>query len=74
MVTGGNLEMHRMIVIYENGAPEELEIRENIREGGETRAMDLRGIGRRNINRIDFWYNSKGILRGKATVTVLGMK
>jgi hypothetical protein len=73
-VVGADLEIGRLIVSYDNGRPEELEVREVIRQGGETRAMDLRGIGKRSINRIDIWYKTKGILKGKATVVVLGMK
>jgi len=44
------------------------------RQGGESRAIDLRGIGKRSVRRIDFWYDTKGFLKGKADVTVFGMK
>ena len=37
-------------------------------------AIDLRGIGKRSVRRIDFWYDTKGFLKGKADVTVFGMK
>jgi hypothetical protein len=73
-VIGADLEIQRLVVTYENGRPDELEVREFIRQGGETRAIDLKGIGRRNINRIDIWHKTKGILKGKATVIVFGMK
>jgi hypothetical protein len=36
--------------------------------------IDLRGVGQRSIRRIDFWYDTRGIARGKADVTVFGMK
>ena len=36
--------------------------------------IDLRGIGKRSVRRIDFWYDTKGFLKGKADVTVFGMK
>jgi hypothetical protein len=50
------------------------DIRQNIPQGGESRAIDLRGIGKRSVRRIDFWYDTKGFLKGKADVTVFGMK
>ena len=49
-------------------------IGQNIPQGGESRAIDLRGIGKRSVRRIDFWYDTKGFLKGKADVTVFGMK
>lgn len=73
-VTGANLEIHHLVISYDRGTAEELEVREFIRQGGETRAIDLRGIGRRSVRRIDVWYKTKGILKGKATLVILGMK
>lgn len=73
-VTGADLEIHHLVISYDRGPAEELEVREFIRQGGETRAIDLRGVGRRSVRRIDVWYKTKGILRGKATLVILGMK
>jgi hypothetical protein len=73
-VTGADLEIHHLVITYDRGASEELEVREFIRQGGETRAIDLRGIGRRSVRRIDVWHKTKGILKGKATLVILGMK
>ena len=36
--------------------------------------LDLRGSGTRRLRRIEFWHDSKGLLRGHAAVTVFGMK
>lgn len=73
-VTGAPLNMLRMIVTYGNGAPDNIETRFLIPEGGESRIIDLRGAGKRLIRRIDFWYDTRGVLRGRANVTVVGMK
>ena len=73
-VTGAGLNLQRLVVTYENGAPEQLAVRQSIPEGGETRQIDLAGAGKRRIRRIDFWYDTKGILKGRAQVTVFGMK
>ncbi len=73
-VTNAGLNLQRMVVVYENGEPEQIAVRANIPKGGESRQIDLRGAGKRRIRRIDFWYDTKGILNGKAHVTVFGMK
>jgi hypothetical protein len=73
-VTGGPVEFQRVVVNYGNGTSEELEVRENIRAGGQTRAIDLRGTDR-IINSVDFLY-SKGTWRPSARprVTLYGEK
>ncbi len=73
-VTDAGLNLQRMVVTYDNGAPDKIDVREDIRQGGESRAIDLRGVGTRSLRKIEFWYDTKGILKGKANVTVFGMK
>jgi len=73
-VTGAPLNLQRLVVTYENGVPDKLDVRSNIPEGGESRQIDLAGSGKRRVRRIDFWYDTKGLLKGRAHVTVFGMK
>jgi hypothetical protein len=73
-VTDAPLNMQHMVVTYDNGAPDKIDIRQNIAQGGESRAIDLHGVGKRSVRRIDFWYDTQGFLKGKADVTVFGMK
>jgi hypothetical protein len=73
-VTDSPLHIYRMVVTYDNGAPDKIEVKQNIPKGGESRAIDLRGVGKRSIRKIEFWYETKGILNGQADVTVFGMK
>ena len=73
-VTDAPLNMQRMVVTYGNGQPDQIDLRQNIPQGGQSRVIDLRGVGTRHIRRIDFWYNTKGLLTGRADVTVFGMK
>ena len=73
-VTDSPLRIHRMVVTYDNGAPDRIDVRQNIPRGGESRAIDLRGVGKRSIRKIEFWYDTKGILNGQADVTLFGMK
>jgi hypothetical protein len=72
-VTNAGLNLDHVVITYDNGTPDNIETRENIPEGGESRQIDLRGAGKRSIRRIDFWYDSKGLLK-RAHVTVFGMK
>jgi len=73
-VTDSPLQIYRMVITYDNGATDKIEVRQNIPKGGESRAIDLRGVGKRSIRKIEFWYETKGILNGQADVTVFGMK
>lgn len=73
-VTDAPLNMHYMLVTYENGAPERIDVRQNIPKGGESRVIDLRGAGTRKLRKVEFWYETKGLLNGKADVTLFGMK
>jgi hypothetical protein len=72
-VSDSPLNMHRIIVTYDNGGAERLEVRQNIPKGGETRDIDLQG-GKRSIRTIEFWYDTKGLLNGKADVTAYGRR
>jgi hypothetical protein len=73
-VTDAPLQMRRMLVRYDDGGgPEDIDIRYNIPQGGESRVIDLKG-GKRKLKSIEFWYDTKGFLRGKANVTLLGIK
>ena len=62
------------VLAHGNGAPDRFDFRQNIPQGGESRAIDLRGAGMRRIRRIEFWYQNQGLPRGKAAVQVFGMK
>ena len=73
-VTDAPLNMHHMLVTYDNGAPDRIEVRQEIPRGGESRVIDLRGAGQRSLRRVEFWYDTKGLLNGQADVTLFGMK
>jgi hypothetical protein len=58
------IEFHRVIVHYANGRSEEVEIRQRIPSGGQTRAIDLRGDDR-NIDSVEFLYSRGGWRYGR---------
>jgi hypothetical protein len=72
-VTGAGLNMARMIVTYDGGAPEKIDLRFDIPEGGESRLIDLHG-GKRKLRTVEFWYDTKGIFQGKAKLSLFGLK
>ncbi len=73
-VTDSNIEMQYILVRYDDGgAPERVETRENIPQGGESRIIDLKG-GKRKLKSVEFWYRDKGFMNGKADVTLFGIK
>lgn len=73
IVTGGALNMHKMVITYMNGEKDEIELRHNFAKGSNSRIVDLNG-GTRLIKTITFVYDTKNLARAKAKVTVSGRK
>ncbi|MBL0145879.1 MAG: DUF2541 family protein [Chitinophagaceae bacterium] len=72
-VTSGPLKVYDMKVYFDNGSVQDVALRQHIRQGGESRVIDLDG-GLRHIKKIEFWYETKGFLRGRSRVAVWGSK
>ncbi len=70
-VIGNDIELLDLKVIYANGQPDDLAVRQFLRKGSETRAIDLKG-DRRSIQEIQLVYKSKPSFKGRATVEVYG--
>ncbi len=62
-----------MVVVYSNGADDNIPLRTLIRAGERSRLIDLRG-GDRYIRRIEFTYRSVPNGRGRAMVEVFGRR
>ena len=73
VVTGGSLNMHRMVVTYMNGDKEEIQLRHNFNKGSGSRIIDLKG-NKRLIKNIRFFYDTKNLARSRAKVVVFGRK
>jgi hypothetical protein len=69
-VRGGVVEFRHVVVHYGNGGSDELQVRERIPAGGQTRPIDLRG-DRRDIRSVELWYG-KGRWRQRPTVELYG--
>jgi hypothetical protein len=70
-VSGATVYVQDLKVVYERGSPDNIRVRAQIRAGGETRPLDLRGE-RRAIDRIELSYGSKPSTRGQPAVCVYG--
>jgi len=70
-VQNAPIEFERVVVHYENGASEVLQVRQRIPAGGSTRDIDLRG-NRRNIRSVELWYGKAARASGRPQVTLYG--
>jgi len=71
-VKDNDVEIQDLKVFFHRGPPQDVQVRERIREGGRTRPIDLQGDDR-IIDRIELVYRTRG--RGeRATVAVYGEK
>lgn len=70
-VTGNKIYVTDLKVVYANGQPDDIPVRDEIRAGGQTRPLDLRGE-RRAIRQVEMVYRSQLNFKGQATVCVEG--
>ena len=70
-VTGGAINMHKMVVQYGNGGKEEIPLKHSFSKGRNSRMIDLKGK-LRLIKKVTFWYDSKNRPGKKATLHLLG--
>lgn len=71
-VQGGEIEFQRVVVHFENGANSEVEIRDRIRAGGQTRAIDLPGDNRK-IESVEVWYGRENWGRRRPNLRLYGL-
>ena len=68
------VRFYRLEVKFENGEKQNIELRDIIRGGGETRSIDLVGKDRR-IDKVDVWYEAQTVRRGaRSQVTLFGIR
>lgn len=70
-VTDGPLRMYNMKIHFDNGAVQEVELRNRFNAGTESRVIDMDG-GLRHLTKIEFWYETRGFARGKSRIAVWG--
>ena len=72
-VAGNAVYMNDLKVVYGNGVPDDIQVRSEIRDGGQTRPLDLKGRGERVIDRFEMTYRAKPNFKGSAKVCVEGL-
>lgn len=72
-VEKSDINLHKVVVYYRSGRPTTLAVKQTLRAGQETRVLNLPGR-RRVINRVVFWYDTKGYERKKGKVELWGRK
>lgn len=71
-VLRSGLNMHRCVIHFGNGQTQEVALRNNFGPGGESRVIDIKG-GRRVIEKVVFWHDSKSLVnRRRATLVLFG--
>ena len=70
-VRGADVDFKRIVVHYKNGQSRELAMRDHVNKGGSSRVIDLPGAAR-VIQRVNFWYETKGSGRVQANVLLWG--
>ncbi|MEZ5819085.1 MAG: hypothetical protein R3D44_18600 [Hyphomicrobiaceae bacterium] len=71
-VLDNDIELLDLRVVYGNGEPDNIPVRQFLRRNSETRTIDLRG-NTRFIREIQMTYKSRPNFRGRATVQVFGL-
>jgi len=69
----GNLNLHKVKVNFRNGKSQVLNVRHNFVKGRDSRVLDLIG-GKRIIQSVDLWYDTKNRAKKRATVHLYGRR
>jgi hypothetical protein len=72
-VRGADVKFKKMTIKYESGDDEEVEVRDEVKRGEQTRPIDLKG-GNRAIKKVIFVYKAEGDTDRGARVVLLGNK
>lgn len=72
LVKKGGINMHKMTIHFGDGSVQEVNLKNNIPAGGETRVIDLEGGRKRVIRKVVFWYDTKNLADRRAVVELWG--
>jgi len=70
-VKRSGINMHKCKVVYGDGTEQEIELKEELKAGSESRVIDLEG-NRRVIKKVILWYDTKNFRNKQALVEVWG--
>jgi hypothetical protein len=72
-VTDAPLNIKKMVVNYDNGESQTISNKYEIKKGGESNTIVLK-TGTQKLKSVELWYDTQGLMKGKANVTVMGMR
>jgi len=72
-VRGTDVEFKKVTITYENGDPEQVDIRDKVRRGGKSRAIDLKG-GNRVIKKVVIAFKLEKEADRDARIVLMGHK
>jgi len=70
-VQRASVDFRRVVVHFVNGDDQTVEMKNTIRAGGESRAIDLEG-NTRAVKSVEFWYDANTRRGRQATIRLLG--
>ncbi len=65
------VRFYRVEITFGNGSTQKVAMRSLVKDGGETKAIDLRGKDR-VISKVEFWYEAKSLGRKTARISLWG--
>lgn len=71
-VRKGAVNMHKMTIHFGDGSKQQVNLKNKIPAGGETRVINLKGKQKRVIRKVVFWYDTKNLANNRATVELWG--
>ncbi len=72
-VLHSSINMRRCVVHFRDGSVQEVSLRQNIRAGGASRVINLKG-NKRIIAKVVFWYDTKNNQRGRGVLSLWGRR
>lgn len=63
-----SVTINRMTIVYENGQRQDIPLKRTMRDGEESRVINLRH--RRRIDKIEFYYKSRDLFGGRGQIQV----
>lgn len=70
-VLNGTVNIHKATVHFANGETQDVNLPKEINKGNDGQLIDLKG-NKRKIDKVTFWYDTKGPSDNKAVVEVWG--
>jgi len=72
-VTDAPMNIKKMVINYDNGEAQTISNRYEVKKGGESNVIDLK-TGTQKLKSVELWYDTQGLIKGKASVTVMAMR